>query len=268
MAKIETVFVEGKPRLACDVAGSGELVVLLHGIGGQRQNWSDQMPAFARHFQVVAWDARGYGLSDDYEGPLDFADFSADLTRLLDHFGAPRAHLVGLSMGGLILQDFYEREPQRAASLVLCNTLASFAEMLTPEQRAEFIRLRQEPLLAGGEPRDIAPGVAQSFSGPDISEAQMARLVASMSALHKESYLKTIVATTNRERIPDLAAFALPVLLVFGEHGPLTPVAFGESMQARLPDSRLHVIPRAGHLSNLEKPDEFNRVVLEFLLAR
>ena len=268
MSNIETVFVEGSPRLACDVAGSGELLVLLHGIGGQRQNWADQLPAFAEHFQVVAWDARGYGDSGDYEGPLEFGDFSADLARLLDHFGAGQAHLLGLSMGGLILQDFYERQPQRAASLVLCNTLTGFAESFTPEQRDEFIRLRQEPLLAGAEPRDIAPGIAQSFAGPDISETQMARLVASMSALRKENYLKTIAATANHTRIPDLAAFDLPVLLVFGENDPLTPVAFGESMHARLPDSRLHVIPRAGHLSNLEKPDEFNRVVLEFLLAR
>ena len=124
MTEFETVFIAGSPRLACDVAGSGELVVLLHGIGGQRQNWHDQLLVFADDFQVTAWDARGYGDSEDYEGPLDFADFSADLARLLDHFGAARAHIVGLSMGGRIAQDFYEREPQRVASLVLCNTFA------------------------------------------------------------------------------------------------------------------------------------------------
>ncbi|HJP22145.1 MAG: alpha/beta fold hydrolase [Alphaproteobacteria bacterium] len=268
MTEFETVFIAGSPRLACDVAGSGELVVLLHGIGGQRQNWHDQLLVFADDFQVTAWDARGYGDSEDYEGPLDFADFSADLARLLDHFGAARAHIVGLSMGGRIAQDFYEREPQRVASLVLCNTFAGIAEVLAPDQRAEFIRLRQEPLLAGGEPRDIAKGVAQSFAGPDVTEQQMARMVASMSALHKESYLKTIEATTNYDRTSELASFALPVLLVFGESDPLTPVTIGEGMQSRLPDSRLHVIPRAGHISNLEKPEEFNRVVLEFLRAQ
>ncbi len=268
MAEIETVFIEGTPRLACDLAGNGELVVLLHGIGGQRQNWHDQLPAFAKHFQVAAWDARGYGLSEDYEGALDFTDFSTDLVRLLDQFGAARAHIVGLSMGGRIAQDFFERHPDRAASLVLCNTFAGIAEVLTPDQRAEFIRLRQEPLLAGAEPRDIAEGVAQSFAGPDASDQQMERMMASMSALHKESYLKTIEATTNYDRTPELASFTLPVLLVFGEHDALTPVAIGKGMQARLPDSRLHVIPRAGHISNLEKPEEFNRVVLDFLLER
>lgn len=89
----KTVFVEGAPRIAIDVMGEGPLLVLLHGIGGNRSNWQFQLPAFAGDFTVAAWDARGYGLSDDYESDLDFSDFSRDLARLLDHFGAAKAHL-------------------------------------------------------------------------------------------------------------------------------------------------------------------------------
>ncbi|HJU12355.1 MAG TPA: alpha/beta fold hydrolase, partial [Candidatus Binataceae bacterium] len=106
-----TDYVPGPPRIAVDHAGSGHLVVLMHGIGGNRTNWHDQLPAFAAHFHAVSWDARGYGASDHYEGPLDFGDFARDLGRVLDHFSASRAHLVGLSMGGVIAMDFWSRFP-------------------------------------------------------------------------------------------------------------------------------------------------------------
>ena len=167
MTMFTTERVPGAPGIAFDTAGEGPAVVFLHGIGGHRTNWRDQLPAFAAHgFRAVAWDARGYGLSDDYEGPLDFADFSHDLARLLDHIEVERAHLVGLSMGGRILQDFYPRYPDRVATLVLCATFPGFDASLTPEKRAEFIRIRKEPLVSGKEPKDIAPVVAKTLIGP------------------------------------------------------------------------------------------------------
>ena len=114
------------PRIAVDHMGEGALVVFLHGIGGNRTNWRDQLPVFADRFHAVAWDARGYGMSDDYDGPLDYNDFCNDLLRVLDHFEAHRAHLVGLSMGGSIIQDFYAQHAGRVASMVLADTRPGF----------------------------------------------------------------------------------------------------------------------------------------------
>ena len=163
MTEISTVFIEGAPRLAVDRAGSGPLVFFLHGIGGNRSNWTAQIEALCHSFHAVAWDARGYGDSDDYEGALDFGDFARDALRVLDRFEAERAHFVGLSMGGRIAQDFHARFPDRVATLVLCDTRADFQESMTPGQRAEFIRLRQAPLKAGKEPRDIADALVESL---------------------------------------------------------------------------------------------------------
>src|SRR5690348_8176396 len=162
MAESQLTYIPGTPRIAVDEVGAGALVVFMHGIGGNRSNWRDQLPAFAAGYHAVAWDGRGYGDSDDYEGPLDFGDFASDLLRVIDHFGAPRAHLVGLSMGGVIALDFHSRYRSRVASLTLCDTMPGFSHF-SEEQRAEFIRLRQEPLLAGKEPRDIAPMVARTL---------------------------------------------------------------------------------------------------------
>jgi 3-oxoadipate enol-lactonase len=261
----KTDYIPGKPRLAADRAGSGPLLVFLHGIGGNRTNWHDQLPVFGREFHAVSWDARGYGLSDDYDGPLDFADFSRDLVRLLDHFGARTAHLCGLSMGGRILQDFYPRFAERVATLTLCDTFPGFDASFTPEKRAEFVRLRREPLLAGKEPKDIAPTVARSLIGERSPPAAFDRLVASLSALHKESYLKTIESTTHYDRSADLPNIKVPTLLIFGSDDKLTTPEIGRKMAAQIPDAKLVIIDGAGHLPNIENPPAFNAPLLEFL---
>ena len=253
-------------RIAFDHAGTGPLVVFLHGIGGNRTNWTEQLQAIADTFHAVAWDARGYGESDDYEGPLSFADFSGDLVRLLDHFGVARAHLVGLSMGGRIALDFYERHPDRVASLVLCDTFPGFdGESFPRAEREKFVRSRRDPLLAGQTPREMAPPVAKGLVSPSAGPEVVARLVESMAALHTDSYIKAIEATTHSERVADLAQIAVPVQLIVGQDDTLTPPSLSESMAAALPDARLEILENAGHLTNLERPEAFNFVLGKFL---
>jgi 3-oxoadipate enol-lactonase len=264
MTERQTVFVPGPPRIALDHIGAGPLVIFLHGIGGNRTNWLEQLPVFSRQFLAAAWDARGYGDSDDYEGPLDFGDFAVDLRRVLDHLDAARAHLVGLSMGGVIALDFAERFPNRVATLTLCDSMPGFTH-LSAAQRAEFIRLRQEPLLAGKEPSDMAPAVARTLLGNNPGPGVYERLVASMSALHKQSYLKTIAASVNYGRRFELEKLASPTHVVVGDEDNLTPPATSREMARRIPGARLTIIEGAGHLSNIEQPGAFNLAVLGFL---
>jgi 3-oxoadipate enol-lactonase len=261
----KTEYVPGAPRIAIDHVGSGPLVLFMHGIGGNRTNWQDQLPVFGEKFHAASWDTRGYGASDDYDGPLDFGDFSRDLIRVLDHFKAARAHLVGLSMGGLIAFDFHATHPQRVATLTICDSMPGMTG-LSEEGRREFIRIRQEPLLNGKEPRDIAPIVAKTLVGKSAKPGSFERLVASMSALHKDSYLKTIVATTNYSRNLELEKIRLPTHIVVGDEDALTPPALSRSMATRISGSRLTVIGGAGHLSNIEQPEAFNAATLAFLL--
>ncbi len=260
-----TDIIAGSPRLAVDHAGAGPLVIFLHGIGGNRTNWHDQLPAFSADFHAVSWDARGYGASGDYDGPLDFADFALDLARVIDHFGATRAHLVGLSMGGVIALDFAAKFPARVATLTLCDTMPGFGH-LTDAQRRDFIRLRQEPLLAGKEPRDIAPVVARTLLSKSPPPGCFDRLVASMTALHKDSYIKTITGSVNYAGPLRLEEITAPTLVVVGDEDALTPPATSRDLLSRIPGATMAVIDRAGHLSNIEQPEAFNRVVLDFLL--
>jgi 3-oxoadipate enol-lactonase len=261
----QTQWVESKPRIAMDCMGDGPLVVFMHGIGGNRSNWHDQLPDFAARYKAVAWDARGYGLSDDYEGPLDYDDFCRDLLRLIDHLGAAKAHLVGLSMGGSIAQDFYAKHPTRVASMVLADTRPGHEAAFDPKAREEFLRLRVTPLRAGKEPKEMAPAVARSLMGPNAGERVYQRLVDSMAVLHKESYIKAIEGRATWKPSFDPKTVTVPTLVVVGAEDKLTPPAMAKTIADAIPGAELAVIPDCGHLSNIEKPAEFNRLVLDFL---
>ena len=267
MTAIRFRKIPGPPDIAVDEAGEGPLLVFMHGIGGNRTNWTEQVEAFAtRGFRAVSCDARGYGDSDDYEGPLDFSDFSHDLARLLDNYGVEKAHLCGLSMGGRIAQDFHALYPDRIATLALVATFAGQSNF-SPAERERFVALRLKPLAEEGkEPKDIAPVVASTLRGPDATEEQYERLVASMAALHKESYMKTVRATSMFERTAELESIRVPTLLIYGDGDSLTTPEIGRGLHERIAGSEFVVVPRAGHLINLEKPAEFDAALLPFLM--
>jgi pimeloyl-ACP methyl ester carboxylesterase len=260
------VLVGPAPRIALSVAGRGPLVVLLHGIGGNRTHWDDQLVSFAGEFTAAAWDARGYGDSDDYDEPLAFADFPADLGRVLDALGADRAHLVGLSLGGRIAREFCLRHPDRVATLTLCNTLAGFDD-LPPDGVDAFLRARREPLDAGRTLGDLAPGLARGIVGKSAVPGAYERLVASLAAARKHVYLRTLEASVREDRGAPVERIAVPTLVVTSDEDAVYPPATAERLAARIPGARLAVIPGAGHVSNLDQPERFNAAVLGFLRA-
>jgi 3-oxoadipate enol-lactonase len=264
MSAWKTERIPPKPAIAVDHAGSGELLVFMHGIGGNKRNWHDNLPAFASHWHAVAWDARGYGESDDYEGPLDFKSYADDLARVLDHFKAAKAHIVGLSMGGRIAMDFAARYPQRLLTLTLCDTHPGFAH-LPDDKKREFIRLRKEPLINGGEPKDIAVPVAKTLVGPNASKEAFDKLVDSMTRLHKESYIKSIEATVMSDNQSRLGEIRVPTHVIVGGEDRLTTPEMARGLVDKIPNAKLTVIPDAGHLVNIEKPAEFNDAAIGFI---
>lgn len=260
-----TDYIEGRPRLAVDWTGTGPLVLFMHGVGGNRTNWDEQLMALGPFFKAAAWDARGYGLSKDYDGALDFANFSGDILRVLEYYDAESAHLVGLSMGGRIAQDFYERCPDRVATLTLADTFPGHTELFRADHRDEFIRQRTQPLAEGKKPREIAPAVARTLVGPGASEEVFQRLVDSLAAVRPDSYTKALEATMTYDRMADLERFDVPTLLIFGADDPLTTPELGRRMHARIKDSTFVEIAGAGHMSNIENPEAFNDALLTFL---
>lgn len=266
MSSWKTTRIPPSPVLSVDHAGAGELLVFLHGIGGNKRNWHDNLPAFAAHWHAVAWDARGYGESEDYEGPLTFTDYANDLVRVLDHFKAERAHIVGLSMGGRIAMDFAARYPQRLLTLTLCDTHPGFAHF-SEEKKREFVRIRKEPLINGGEPKDIAAPVAKTLIGPNASQEAFDKLVDSMSRLHKESYIKSIEASVMGDHGSRLGDIKVPTHVICGSEDKLTTPEVAQGLASRIPGARLTIIPDAGHLPNIERPAEFDAAAIAFIRA-
>lgn len=247
----------------------GPVVIFLHGIGGNKSNWVEQQRYLARHgYRAIAWDARGYGESDDYDGPFDFADISADLCRLMAHVGAVTAHFVGLSMGGRMLMDFADRHPGRLRSLTLCGAFPSFNKALSPQQRDDFLRLRQAPLLEGKTFAELAPELIHSLTSPYASAAVQTVLYNSICALRKASYLKALAAASEFDRTREIQRITAPTLLLYAEDDRLTPPDMGKEVAALMPHAEYTVLPKCGHLMNLECPDAFNARLLAFLAGR
>lgn len=260
-----THLVNSRPQIHFSKLGNGPPIVFLHGIGGNRTNWVNQQLAMADTFTTLAWDARGYGKSDDYMGPLDFHDFSQDLKRLLDFADIEKAHFVGLSMGARILMDFYPTNMERVATLTLCDCFFSYKEALSPEKQREFIELRQRPLRAGTPLSEIAPTLIQSLVGPNCSDQARTQLYNSIMDIHIDSYLKTIEASTTFSAEGNLSKFSVPVKLIFGEHDKLTPPSVGKTLLTQLPNASLDIVPDSGHLTNIEQPKLFNKIMKTFI---
>src|SRR5687767_15938476 len=186
----ETVIVPGAPRIAVALAGRGPLVVFLHGIGGNRNHWQHQLVFFPQNgFRAAAWDARGYGDSDDYDGPLRFSDFVSDVIRVFDYFEARKAHLVGLSMGGRIAREVGLRHPDRLLSLTLANTSPGF-DALSPEQVRQFVEERS----------NRTPQSMKALLGSRADPGAYEALLRSFKALHRASYFKTLEASVAQDR--------------------------------------------------------------------
>ena len=229
-------------------------MLFLHGIGGYRHHWNSQLEAFSKRYKAAAWDARGYGDSDDYEGPLHFDHFTGDVLRVAEHLKAAQFHLVGLSMGGRVARNVALHYPGWLRSLTLADTSPGF-DALSPEQVRRFVSERKartpETLrrLLGKQPR------------PEAYQA----LLESFAATHPESYIKTIEASVAHDRAAPLEEIRVPTLVLTGTEDQVYPPAMAHDMARRIPGAQLVEIEGAGHMSNLEQPERFNQAVLEFI---
>ncbi|MGO4329257.1 alpha/beta fold hydrolase [Cupriavidus sp. 2TAF22] len=241
-------------------------MVFLHGVGGNRSNWDGQLAGLSANHTCVAWDARGYGDSDDSARQLVFSDFADDLDFLLSELGAERAHIVGLSMGGYIAQDFYLRYPERVATLTLAATSAG-ANLLTSEAREEFLAKRLRPLEEGVSIAEIAKGLVDILAGGRADEAIRLRLRRSLEALRPDSYKQALQALVTTDFREALGRITVPTLVIVGDEDRVLPEAESHLLAASIPRSRLVVIKGAGHLCNIEAPAEFDSALSAFLMT-
>lgn len=238
-------------------------VVFLHGIGGNRHSFDDQLPFFVSGWRAVAWDMPGYGDSH-HRGPLSFALLADALAALLDKLKVPRAAVVGHSLGGMIAQEFAARHPNRLSSLVLFATSAAFGDK-DDSFKNQFLAARLAPLDRGLTPKDFAADVVAPMFGEGTSAETKARAVASMAAIQADAYRAAVNCIVTFDRRADLKNIKVPTLVLAAERDPLAPPKSMQRMAADIPGAQFITLPGVGHLANFEAPALFNTTVKKFL---
>ncbi len=239
-------------------------LVLIHGFPLSHVLWLPQLEAFSGRFRVAAYDLRGLGRTEVGDGQYTMEAYVDDLLGVMDHLSFDRAVLCGLSMGGYVALRAVERAPDRVRGLILCDTRSGADTNAGKVGRAAAIeQVKRDGTAAFA--RDFLPKVL----GP-TSLGQRPEVVRTVEQMMAEQRVPGVIGAQlamagRTDTTEALHQVVVPALLVVGEEDTLTPPAQSREMAARIPESELVLVPDAGHLSNLENPDGFNRPVLEFL---
>lgn len=245
--------------LAYDRVGdAGSPVVFLHGVGSDRAVWRAQLEDLGQDHQTTALDFRGHGESEIPPGAIDRRAFAADVAGLLDALGLPAAHLVGLSMGGVVALETYMRHPERVLSLTLADTFARYPGW-------EEGMARRERDLRDLSMREVAEARIPACLRPNADPETLRQAVEQLAARDKRVYAESSAATWSPDYRDLLPAVRVPTLILWGECDTLTPRPLSEELHRGIPGSRLVEIPSAGHIANLDNPAAFNAALREFL---
>ena len=243
------------------------VVVLLHGLGGSRISWEPQLTgptALTDHWRVAAWDLPGYGASEPLPGAgVTFHDLADAAAGWLDALGADRAHVVGISMGGMVAQYLAHRHPLRVRSLTLLSSSPAFG--LDGTKPDDWRAARLAPLDQGLEPADFAERVLRAIAGPGISDEAMDGQVAAMRRITADGLRRSIDCLVTHDTRPILREILAPALCLVGALDEETPVVYSRHLASHLPHGTLEVVPGAGHLLNVEAPDAVNQLIRHHL---
>lgn len=255
-----TVAVNGT-HLFYELAGDGPVVTLLHGFTLDSRMWDPQFTAFARDFQVLRYDLRGFGRSGDIGAePYSPAD---DLHALLDHLGITATAVVGLSMGGGFAIDFALAYPERTTALVAADSALAGFEWTTGRPSAWHSELAATQGVAAAREAWIGcPLFQPAAEKPDVVAA-LRRCVEDYSGWHWLNDNPLIAP--SRPAIECLGEIACPSLILVGERDTADFHTIAARLARDIPDAELVRIAGAGHMSNMESPAGFNDAVLQFL---
>ncbi len=249
--------------LAYSDEGQGHPIVFLHAFPLNRTMWAPQVQGFKDQYRVITIDLRGHGESDAPMWRYTLGQFAEDIKGLLDHLAISKATFVGLSMGGYILFALYRNFPSLFHALVLADTRATAD---TPEAKATRFSMAQIAYKRGTStiadlmlPKLLSPSSLENRQ--DIVE-QLRQMI---SANHVSGIVGDLMAMEERRDSTSLLQnLEIPTLIVVGEEDMASPPDEVQSMAQHIPGAQFTIIPRAGHVSNLEQPETFNQTLKQF----
>ncbi len=242
-----------------EVRGEGQPVFLVHSLGTAGFIWEELADRLAGRYRVVLPDLRGHGRSPR-SGPLTMAAMAADLAGLARGAGMVPAVWLGISMGGVVVQEVYRRRPEAVRGLVLACTFAH----VDPEAARRRVEERRA-FLADHSLEEFARRYVEQTLRPTTPADRREAVLRAMSAMDPAAYLEAAEAVFAADTRDVLPAIAVPTLVLGGERDAGYPPEEMRALAAAIPGASVEIIPSAGHLAHLDNPDAFAEAVLAFL---
>ncbi len=246
-----------------ELSGTGPVVVFINGLTMDLNGWMFQTEPFQKSYTVLRYDCRGQGASDKPEAEYSQEMHAEDLKNLLDRLNIPKAHIIGLSNGGMIAQHFALMFPKKTGAIVLVDT-CSHVDILLELIVKSWIKATETD--GSGLRYDIA--ITTIFSETFI-EKNLDKIMAMRDFNIATNPPKAVINLANASLKHDLrdrvSEITVPTLIIVGEEDILTPFKYSKELNEKIRGSKLVVIKGCGHASPLEKPDEFNAIVMDFL---
>lgn len=235
------------------------VLMLSNSLGSTVDMWDLQMQALTQHFRVLRYDNRGHGGSDVPEGPYSTERIGRDAQELIEALGVAPVLFCGLSLGGMVGMWLGANAPDLVSRAVFANTSAYFGQPENWNQRIAQIEAEGMSAVVGS--------VIQRWLTPDFSQrhpALTAKLLAMVAGIPPAGYIAAAIAVRDVDLRAGLAGIAMPVLVIAGALDPSTTPAMGEAIAEAIPNARFAMLS-AAHLSNIEAPEEFSKLVVTFL---
>lgn len=252
---------QGDLQLNYEIVGQGKSLLLIHGLGSSLKDWELQIPEFSKNYQVIAIDLRGHGQSDKPPGPYSILLFASDVAELLKTLELAPAHVVGISLGGMVAYQIAVSFPEVVRSIVVVNCTPEFVIRNTEERRQVFLRKLIVQLLGmRGTGKFLSKRL---FIKPEQEEIRR-QFVERWAENDLRAYRASMQSLLGWSVAEKLGEIKCPVLMMAADED-YTPVSEKEKYLTRIPQSELVVIKDSRHATSVEHPEEFNKVVLDFL---
>lgn len=237
--------------------GQGEELLLIHGLGTKKELWNSQLP-LSEKYRLIIVELRGHGNSIEVDN-LTVETFAQDILEVLDHLNIRQVHICGLSLGGMIAQEILKQAKERVKSLILCNTTfyiptfvgemsySTVKEMIAQVGLKKFRETSIKTCLYDYEDEQNMEGASNAFR------------------IREDTYLRTMQSAVGRNYLMTLLE-QIPILIIGSQDDQVTPVQNAIIMNQLIPTSKLIIIKKAGHLSNIEKAEQFNQIIEQHLV--
>lgn len=262
VTELQQIEIDGL-QIAFRHAGFGPPLVLLHGGLSDSRVWRPQLEALSAWFTVIAWDAPGCGESDDPPDTFDLADYADTLAGLVKVLRLDKPHVLGLSFGGGLALELYNRHPHIPKTLILASAYAGWGGSLPPDKVRD--RLQRGIEQSEQPPEQVADAWQGSLFSDTVAPEALEEARAIMAGFHPVGMRVMLSAFATADLRPVLPRIDVPVLLLYGDADERSPLPIAHELDETIPDSELVIMPCVGHLSNLEAPRRFNEHVRRFL---